>query len=71
MKYLANSPASLSNVDLSINFKCNFTGCLKSVLIIGSRNKVVYSKDNDAQTMLVDLHRETFDEAERIVNMRG
>ena len=66
LKYLSNPPASLRNVDLTIRFDENSQSPLQSIMIIGSKNLVVYNK-YDEKRRLVDLHRETFDEAERIV----
>ena len=68
MKYMANSPASLKNVNLTVAFKENFPGCLQSVMIIGSRNLVVYNKHNQSGIGLDDLHEETFDEAVNILH---
>lgn len=67
MKYMANTPASLKNVNLTVAFKENFSGCLQSVMIIGSRNLVVYNKHNESGTALDDLHEETFYEAVNIL----
>lgn len=67
MKYLANSPASLKNIDLVISFKETFPGSLESVMITGSRNLVAYKKFNEERTKMIDLHRETFDEAVQIL----
>lgn len=66
-KYLANNPASLTNVDLTLGFKDNVQNPLNSIMVTGSKNLVTYNKYNDEHTMLIDLHRETFDEAEKIV----
>lgn len=71
MKYLANSPASLKNVVLVIGFKESFAGALDSIIIIGSKNLVSYKKYNEVGTRLVNLHRETFDEALSIVQQGG
>ena len=71
LKYLSSNPASLEHVDLIIGFKDpdngKTPGALDSVMVIGMRNKVVFNTYNEAKTMLVPLHKETFDEAERIV----
>lgn len=67
MKYLANSPASLKNIGLSIRFTESSNDPFVFVNVTGSRNLVTYSKYNEEHTVLVNLHRETFDEAERIV----
>ena len=67
LKYLSSNPASVKNVDLTIMFNGEDPGVLYSVMVIGLRNKVVYNTNNNERTMLINLHRETFDEAERIV----
>lgn len=70
LKYLANSPASLKNVSLTIGFKDpnnGETGVLDSVMVIGMRNNVVFNTYNETKTMLNTLHKETFDEAEKII----
>lgn len=66
-KYLANNPASLTNVDLTLVFKDNAANPLNSIMVIGSKNLVVYNKYNETRTILLDLHEESFDEAEKIV----
>ncbi len=68
LKYLSSNPASINHVDLTIGFKDPKTpGSLNCVMVIGSRNKVVFSTFNEDHTVLRDLHKETFDEAEKIV----
>lgn len=70
-QYLANNPASLTNVDLTLGFKDDVQNPINAIMITGSRNLVTYNIHNDEYTMLIDLHRETFDEAERIVQQES
>ena len=67
LKYLSSNPAGVKHVELMISFKDTAPGSLSSVMVIGLRNKIFYNTYNEAKNMLVDLHTETFDEAERIV----
>lgn len=70
-KYLVNNPASLTNVDLTLGFNDNAQNPLNSIMVIGSKNLVVYNKYNETRTVLLDLHEETFDESERIVRQNS
>ena len=71
LKYLVNNLASLTNVDLTLGFKDNAQNPLNSIMVIGSKNLVVYNKYNKDRTILLDLHEETFDEAKRIVHQES
>ena len=74
-KYLSSIPATVKNVDLTIYFKevkeGQYPGLLNSVMIIGVRNKVVFSTLDETRKKIVDLHRETFDEAEWIMQQES
>ena len=71
LKYLSSNPASIKNVDLTIAFNEGTPGALHSVMVIGSRNKVVYNTNSEDRSKLVNLYEETFDEAEKIVRQEG
>lgn len=67
IKYLSNSPASIANVALTVRFKDGPTSPLQSIMIIGSKNLIVYNKYDEFRKRLLDLHEESFDEAVRLV----
>lgn len=71
LKFLANNPPSITNVDLTLRFNDSLSSPLQSVMIIGSKKLVVYNEYNDARTMLLDLHEESFEEAEKIVKLES
>ena len=75
LKYLSNNPASIKNVNLTISFKeqnsATSSTPLQSVMVIGTRNKVVYNTENEDRSMLDTFLRETFDEAERILQQES
>lgn len=74
LKYLSSNPASVKNVDLRIIFKDSLNGkipgSLSSVSVIGLRNKVFFNTYNQSG-MLVTLHEEEFEEAEKLVNLQS
>ena len=71
LKNLSSNPAGVKHVELMISFLVENPGALQAVMIIGLRNKVVYNTKNEGGVGLVALHRETFDEAERIVQQES
>lgn len=66
MKFLANSPASVENISLFLRFAHSDTSPLQSAMVIGIKKLIVYNKF-DEQENLINMHRETFEEAEQIV----
>lgn len=70
-QYLANNPASISNVQLALNFEDNDQNPLCAIIVLGTKNLVTYYKYNDKHTKLINMHRETFEEAERIVQQES
>lgn len=71
LKYLSANPASVRNVELTIIFKDPVNGrcpgSLSSVSVIGLRSKVLFNTYSLSE-MLVTLHEEEFDEAEKLVS---
>lgn len=74
-KYLANTPASLKNVCLTIAFSESSAvkdkRSLNSIMVLGPRDKVVFNILDESEKMLIPLQRETFAEAEKIVMQEG
>lgn len=66
--HLADDPATIKNISLTIGFTDEdpSKNRIDSVLILGVKNVVIYSIHNEAKTMLIDLHEESFDEALKI-----
>lgn len=67
--YLANNPASLKNISLTFSFKedLNQKDLPQSVMVFGTKRLVLYNTLTHTTPMLRDLHRETFDEAVKIL----
>lgn len=74
-KYLSNTPATVKNIELTIIFKeedkGKYPGPLNCVMIIGVRNKVIFNTLDEKKNRFVNLHRETFEEAEKIVKQES
>lgn len=75
LKYLSSVPASARHVNLTIIFKdpnnAKTPGALNSVMLIGLRDNLVFTTYNETMNMLVELHEESFEEAEKIVKQES
>lgn len=72
--YLETYPASVKNISLTLGFNqeneenLNQNNCLSSVMVIAYRGLVCYNIYDETGMSLIDLHKETFEEAKAIVD---
>jgi len=75
--HLADYPATIKNICLTIGFRqeneenYNQNNCLDSVMVIGMKGRILYNIYNEGKTRLIDLHRESFEEAQIILEREG